>query len=92
MRAWGVSLRRSGDVEIVHATGVRLDPEFHPLRTCVRAEFRKLAGASTPGHAVGRFIVCVNHTRSGSVHTGMKIRAADPVKFKKVSDSGGTQT
>ena len=84
MRAWGVSLRRSDVVEIVHATGLALDPLNNPGRTCVCAEFRKLDGASTPGHAEGRFIVTVNHTRSGSVATGMKITAANPVHFKQV--------
>ena len=91
MRVWGVSLRRSNVVDIVHATSLQLDPN-NRRRTCIRAEFRQLAGASTPHHAEGRFIVTVNHTRSGSVATGMIITASNPVHFKQVSDSGGTQT
>ena len=68
-------------MDIVHATSLQLDPRNH-RRTCTRAEFRKLAGASTPGHAEGRFIVTVNHTRSGAQATGMKITATNPVHFQ----------
>ena len=83
----GVSLRRNNAVEIVHAQGLVLDP-MHKHRTCIRAEFRKLAGASTPGHAEGHFIVTVNHTRSGTSNAGMKTKACNAVEFKQ--DRGGT--
>ena len=84
--AWAraVSLRRSDEVDIVGAQTLMLEGP----RTCVRAEFSK-TGASTPGQTEGHFIVTLNHTRSGSVMSGMRITANNPVQFKQ--DRGGAQ-
>ena len=81
--AWArvVSLRRSDEVDIVGAQTLMLEQGKGP-RTCVRAEFSK-TGASTPGQTEGHFIVTLNHTRSGSVKSGMKITADNPVQFNQ---------
>ena len=84
-----MSLRRSDEVDIVGAQTLTLEQDKGPRsRTCVRAEFSK-TGASTPGQTEGHFIVTLNHTRSGSVKSGMKITANNPVQFKQ--DRGGAQ-
>ena len=75
-----VSLRRRDKVEIVGAETLLV--ERKGPRTCVRAKFRK-TGASTPGQTEGHFIVTLNHTRSGSSKSGMRITANNPVRFKQ---------
>ena len=76
-----VSLRRSDEVELVGAETLLLE-QTKGDRTFIRAKFRK-TGASTPGQTEGHFIVTLNHTRSGSKNSGMKITANNPLKFKQ---------